>query len=79
MLFNRQSGKTTTAPCYPLWFAMFIIDQNNINCGTQIHRCLQEIMQRIRYGYELCPDFVRAGVINYNKGSMEFENGPMYC
>ena len=35
----------------------------------------QEIMQRIRYGYELCPDFVRAGVINYNKGSMEFENG----
>ena len=32
-------------------------------------------MQRIRYGYELCPDYVRAGVINYNKGSMEFENG----
>jgi hypothetical protein len=32
-------------------------------------------MQRIRYGYELCPDFVRAGVVNYNKGSMEFENG----
>jgi len=35
----------------------------------------QEIMQRIRYGYELCPDFIRAGVVNYNKGSMEFENG----
>ena len=35
-------------------------------------------MQRIRYGYELCPNHVRAGVINYNKGSMEFENGSMY-
>ena len=32
-------------------------------------------MQRIRYGYELCPDYVRAGVVNYNKGSIEFENG----
>jgi hypothetical protein len=35
----------------------------------------QEIMQRIRYGYELCPDYIRSGVTNYNKGSMEFDNG----
>jgi len=32
-------------------------------------------MQRIRYGYELCDDYIRAGVVNYNKGSIEFENG----
>ena len=31
-------------------------------------------MQRIRYAYELCR-FIRAGVINYNKGTIEFENG----
>ena len=35
----------------------------------------QEIMQRIRYAYELCPDHIRAGSTNYNKGSIEFENG----
>jgi hypothetical protein len=35
----------------------------------------QEIMQRIRYAYEDCPDHIRAGVTNYNKGSIEFENG----
>jgi hypothetical protein len=35
----------------------------------------QEIMQRIRYGYELCPDYIRAGVVSYNKGSIEFDNG----
>jgi hypothetical protein len=29
----------------------------------------------VRYAYELCPDHIRAGVVNYNKGSMEFENG----
>jgi len=32
-------------------------------------------MQRIRYGYELCPDHIRSGFTNYNKGSIEFENG----
>jgi hypothetical protein len=32
-------------------------------------------MQRIRYGYEMCADHIRAGVTNYNKGSIEFENG----
>ena len=32
-------------------------------------------MARIRYVYELCPDYIRAGVTSYNKGSVEFENG----
>jgi hypothetical protein len=32
-------------------------------------------MQRIRYAYELCPDHIRSGVVNYNKGSIEFDNG----
>jgi hypothetical protein len=35
----------------------------------------QEIMQRIRYGYELCDDHIRCGVISYNKGSIDFDNG----
>ena len=32
-------------------------------------------MQRIRYGYELCDDHIRCGVISYNKGSIDFDNG----
>jgi hypothetical protein len=32
-------------------------------------------MQRIRYAYENCPDHIKAGVVTYNKGSLEFENG----
>jgi hypothetical protein len=32
-------------------------------------------MQRIRYAYEDCPDHIRAGATNYNKGSIEFDNG----
>jgi hypothetical protein len=35
----------------------------------------QEIMQRIRFAYEDCPDYIRAGVVSYNKGSIELDNG----
>ena len=35
----------------------------------------QEIMQRIRFAYETLPNFIRAGVTAYNKGSLEFDNG----
>ena len=73
-MLPRQSGKTTTAAGYLLWYAMFHPDQT-ILIAAHKYTGAQEIMQRIRYGYELCPDFIRAGVVNYNKGSMEFENG----
>jgi len=73
-MLPRQSGKTTTAACYLLWYAMFHPDQT-ILIAAHKYTGAQEIMQRIRYGYELCPDYIRAGVVNYNKGSMEFENG----
>ena len=32
-------------------------------------------MQRIRYAYESVPDHIRAGVTEYNKGSLSFDNG----
>ena len=73
-MLPRQSGKTTTAAAYLLWYAMFHPDQT-ILIAAHKYTGAQEIMQRIRYGYELCPDNIRAGVTNYNKGSMEFENG----
>ena len=73
-MLPRQSGKTTTAAAYLLWYAMFHPDQT-ILIAAHKYTGAQEIMQRIRYGYELCPDSIRAGVTNYNKGSMEFENG----
>lgn len=73
-MLPRQSGKTTCASAYLLWYAMFHPDQT-ILVAAHKYTGAQEIMQRIRYGYELCPDFLRAGVISYNKGSIEFENG----
>jgi hypothetical protein len=73
-MLPRQSGKTTCAGVYLLWYAMFHPDQT-ILVAAHKYTGAQEIMQRIRYGYELCPDHIRCGVVNYNKGSMEFDNG----
>ena len=73
-MLPRQTGKTTCAAIYLLWYAMFNPDQT-ILIAAHKYTGAQEIMQRIRYGYEMCPDHIRAGVVNYNKGSIEFENG----
>ena len=73
-MLPRQTGKTTCAAGYLLWYAMFNPDQT-ILVAAHKYTGAQEIMQRIRYAYEDCPDHIRAGVTNYNKGSIEFENG----
>jgi len=73
-LMPRQTGKSTSAAGYLLWYAMFIPD-STILIAAHKFTGAQEIMQRIRYAYENCPDHIRAGVTSYNKGSIEFENG----
>lgn len=73
-LISRQMGKSTAAAAYLLWYAMFVPDQT-ILIAAHKYSGAQEIMQRIRFAYELLPDFIRAGVTAYNKGSLEFDNG----
>jgi len=73
-LLPRQTGKTTTAAGYLLWYAMFMPD-STILIAAHKYTGAQEIMNRIRYAYELCPDHIRCGVTSYNKQSIEFDNG----
>lgn len=73
-LMPRQTGKTTSAAGYLLWYAMFVPD-STILIAAHIGRGAMEIMDRIRYAYEMCPDHIRAGVVTYNKGSIDFDNG----
>ena len=73
-MLPRQSGKTTCAAGYLLWYAMFIPDVT-VLIAAHKYTGSQEIMQRVRYAYELCPDHIRCGVVSYNKGSIEFDNG----
>lgn len=73
-MMPRQTGKSTSAAGYLLWVAMFRPD-STILIAAHKYTGSQEIMQRIRYAYELCPDHIRAGVTSYNKGNLDFENG----
>jgi hypothetical protein len=73
-MLGRQMGKTTTAVGYLLWYAMFV-PNSTILIAAHKYTGAQEIMQRLRYAYEMCPDMIRAGVVSYNKQSIEFENG----
>ena len=73
-MMPRQTGKSTTAAGYLLWYAMFIPD-STILISAHKYTGSQEIMQRVRYAYEFCPNHIRAGATSYNKGSIDFENG----
>ena len=73
-LMPRQTGKSTTAAGYLLWYAMFVPDSTVLVAAHKFTGA-QEIMQRVRYAYENCPDHIRAGATSYNKGSLEFDNG----
>ena len=56
-LLSRQTGKTTTAAGYLLWYAMFKPD-STILIAAHKYSGVQEIMQRIRYAYENLPHWI---------------------
>jgi hypothetical protein len=72
-MMPRQTGKTTSAAGYLLWFAMFNPDQTVLIAAHQ-YSGAQEIMHRIRYAYEMCPQWLKAGVEAYNQGNIDFDN-----
>jgi hypothetical protein len=73
-LTGRQLGKTTCAAAFLLWKAMFTPDTTILICANKYAQAL-EIMQRVRYSYENLPNYIRAGVTEYNKGNVTFDNG----
>jgi hypothetical protein len=73
-LMPRQTGKSTSAAGYLLWYAMFVPD-STVLIAAHKYSGAQEIMQRIRYAYENCPMHIKAGAVTYNKGSLDFDNG----
>ena len=71
---SRQLGKTVAAAAFILWKAMFTPDFTVLITANNYQQAL-EIMQRISYAYEGLPNYIRAGVREYNKGNISFDNG----
>lgn len=72
-MIPRQSGKTTTAAGYLLWYAIFNPDVT-ILIAAHKFKGASEIMNRIKYAYEELPNYIRPGVSEYNVQSIKFDN-----
>jgi len=73
-MLPRQTGKTTCAAAYLVWYAMFVPD-SQILIAAHKFAGAQDIMNRVRFVYENLPDFLRAGAYSYNRNTLEFDNG----
>ena len=70
---SRQVGKTTTYTIYALHQTIFFPEQKILIAANKKDTAL-EIMSRIQMAYECLPNWLKPGVIEYNKGSMKFSN-----
>ena len=71
---SRQAGKTTTAVAVILHYILFN-DHKTVALLANKGDSAREILDRIKIAYEALPKWIQQGVIEWNKGSVEFENG----
>jgi len=71
---SRQAGKTTTAVAIILHYVLFN-DYKTVALLANKGDSAREILDRIKIAYEALPKWLHQGVIEWNKGSVGFENG----
>ena len=71
---SRQAGKTTTAVAVILHYVLYN-DHKTVALLANKGDAAREILDRIKIAYEALPRWLQQGVIEWNKGSVEFENG----
>jgi hypothetical protein len=70
----RQTGKSTVVVSYLLHYALFN-DSSNIGILANKASTARDLLGRLQTAYENLPKWLQQGVIAWNKGSMELENG----
>ena len=70
----RQTGKSTTVVSYLLHYAVF---NDSVNIGILANKAAtaRELLGRLQTAYENLPKWMQQGIIAWNKGSLELENG----
>jgi len=71
---SRQAGKTTTAVAVILHFILFQ-EHKTVALLANKGDAAREILDRIKIAYEALPQWMQQGVVEWNKGSVQFENG----
>ena len=70
----RQTGKSTTSVSYLLHYAVFN-DSANIGILANKAATARDLLGRLQTAYENLPKWMQQGIISWNKGSLELENG----
>ena len=70
----RQVGKTTTTIAYLLWVVLFQ-DSQNIAILANRGQTARDILAKLQLAYENLPQWLQQGVVTWNKGYIELENG----
>ncbi len=70
----RQSGKSTTIIAYLLHYALF---NENVSIAVLANKksTALELLGRLQLAYEHLPKWLQQGVVIWNKGNIELENG----
>lgn len=70
----RQSGKSTTVVSYLLHYALF---NDNVNIAILANKAstARDLLGRLQLAYENLPKWMQQGVLIWNRGSLELENG----
>ena len=70
----RQTGKSTTCVSYLLHYAVF---NDNVNIAILANKAstARDLLGRLQLAYENLPKWMQQGIIAWNKGSLELENG----
>ena len=70
----RQTGKSTTCVSYLLHYAVF---NDSVNIGILANKATtaRELLARLATAYENLPKWMQQGVLVWNKGNIELENG----
>lgn len=70
----RQTGKTTTMVAVMMHYALFNPDFNIAILANKAATS-REILSRLQLAYENLPWFLQQGIVEWNKGNIELENG----
>ena len=70
----RQTGKSTTIIAYLLHYILF---NENVNVAILANKgaVARELLGRLQLAYEHLPKWLQQGVVIWNKGNIELENG----
>ena len=70
----RQSGKSTTMIAYILHYVLFN-QSMTVAVLANKQSTAREILSRLKMAYEYLPLWLQQGIVEWNKGSLELENG----